>query len=123
MSDGSISEAKWVTLREKLLFFGVKEEDLEEKFVLSSGKGGQKVNKTASAVQLRHIPTDHLLFARKYRSRELNRYDARKRLLDWFQVQVWGKNSPRMKQTAKIRKQKKRRQRRHLKGDSPPGGI
>ena len=42
------SESPWLTLNE---------EDLEEKFIRGSGPGGQKINKTSSCVELKHIKT------------------------------------------------------------------
>jgi len=44
----------------KLLRERLNESDLEEKFVRGSGPGGQKINKTSSCVQLKHVPTGML---------------------------------------------------------------
>ncbi|MFC1810892.1 peptide chain release factor family protein, partial [Patescibacteria group bacterium] len=35
----------------------VKPDDIEEHFIRGSGHGGQKINKTSSAVRLKHLPT------------------------------------------------------------------
>ena len=50
-----VSEEKNRWLRERMEALGVREEDIEEKFIRSSGSGGQKVNKTSTCVYLRHI--------------------------------------------------------------------
>lgn len=39
------------------LWLTLNEEDLEEKFIRGSGPGGQKINKTSSCVELKHIKT------------------------------------------------------------------
>ncbi|RPB25393.1 hypothetical protein L211DRAFT_120559 [Terfezia boudieri ATCC MYA-4762] len=60
----------------------VKEEEIEEKFLKGSGPGGQKINKTNSAVQLRHIPTGIVIKSQATRSREQNRKIARRILAE-----------------------------------------
>ena len=63
---------------------GIREEDLVEKFILGSGSGGQKINKTSSCVYLRHIPSGIEVKCQQDRSRELNRYLARRMLCDKY---------------------------------------
>jgi len=63
---------------------GIDEDDLIEKFILGSGKGGQKVNKTSSCVYLKHLPTGIEVKCQQGRSRELNRYVARYELCEKF---------------------------------------
>jgi peptide chain release factor 2 len=58
----------------------IRDEDLEEKAVRSSGPGGQHVNKTSSAIQLRHIPTGILICCQAERSQHKNRAIALKML-------------------------------------------
>ncbi|MFW3145132.1 peptide chain release factor-like protein, partial [Legionella pneumophila] len=50
------------------------ETDLSEKFIIGSGKGGQKLHKTASTVYLKHLPTGMEIKCQESRSREDNRY-------------------------------------------------
>lgn len=88
------------------------ENDLEEKFVRSGGKGGQKVNKTSTCVHLKHIPSGLAVKIQRSRSQGLNRYYARKQLCELIENKLLGKESPQAKKTAKIRKQKDRRRRR-----------
>lgn len=76
------SDKKWDELYTQMDHLGISERDLEEKFILGSGKGGQKVNKTHSCVQLKHIPTNTLIKCQQERSREANRFFARRILCE-----------------------------------------
>ncbi len=107
-----ISKFKQEALREKMHSLGIREQDLKEKFVRSSGKGGQKVNKTSSCVYLRHIPTGTEVKCQQERSQALNRFIARRILANKIETIIMGKQSEERKRIAKIRKQKRRRSRR-----------
>jgi len=76
------SDKKWEELNERLQRLGVKEADLEENFILGSGNGGQKINNTHSCVQLTHAPTGVVIKCQKERSRESNRFFARRLLCE-----------------------------------------
>ena len=91
---------------------GVSESDISEKFILGSGKGGQKVNKTASCVQLIHASSGIKIKCQRGRSRELNRYYARKELCEQLEEMKLGALSRRRQAAEKIRRQKRRRSRR-----------
>jgi len=91
---------------------GVREQDIEEQFVRSSGAGGQKVNKTSSCVVLHHRPTGIRVKCQQERSQALNRFLARRILLDKIEAKLRGAESAEQQQIAKIRRQKKRRSRR-----------
>jgi protein subunit release factor B len=105
---GSKREAL-VALMERV---GVREDDLDEKFILGSGKGGQKVNKTSSCVYLKHLPTGREIKCQSARSRELNRYHARRELCELMEEEQLGRASRRRQEIEKIRRQKRRRSRR-----------
>lgn len=60
----------------------IRDEDLQERFVLGSGSGGQKINKTSSRVYLKHLPSGLEITCQESRSREKNREVARHRLCD-----------------------------------------
>ncbi|KAL8802899.1 MAG: hypothetical protein Q9182_003515 [Xanthomendoza sp. 2 TL-2023] len=60
----------------------ISEDDVEESFLKGSGPGGQKINKTSSAVQLKHIPTGMVVKSQATRSRSQNRSIARRLLAD-----------------------------------------
>ena len=85
---------------------------MTEKFVLGSGKGGQKVNKTASCVYLKHAPSGVEVKCQRSRSRELNRYHARRELCERLKERIEGEQSRRQQEREKIRRQKRRRSRR-----------
>ncbi len=87
-------------------------EDVEEKFILGSGAGGQKVNKTNSCVWLKHLPTGIEVRCQKHRERGRNRLSGYKLLILKIEAVVLGKESDVAKKKFKIRKQKKRRSRK-----------
>jgi peptide chain release factor len=106
------SPSKQHALADRMRQLGVVDSDLVEKFVLGSGKGGQKVNKTSSCVYLRHIPSGIEVKCQQSRSRELNRFMARRELCDRLAGRVAGVLSQRQAEAEKIRRQKRRRSRR-----------
>ncbi len=108
----AVREEKILELRERMARLEIQEKDLLEKFITGSGRGGQKVNKTNSCVYLKHIPTGIDVKCQKDRSREINRFLARRELCERFEAEVLGKKSPQKKQLERIRRQKKRRRRR-----------
>lgn len=111
MTDFAVSEEKNRWLRLKMTELQVREEDLEESFVRSSGSGGQHVNKTSTCVQLRHLPSGICVTVSRQRSQSLNRFLARRELLERLAA-VNGVQTPEMKRIARLRKQKDRRRRR-----------
>lgn len=106
----AVSEEKNRWLREKMEEFGVLEKDIEEKFIRSSGHGGQNVNKTATCVYLKHIPTGIEVKCMKDRSQSINRFFARRELITRLE-KLQGYSSGDMKR-AKIRKQKSKKAKR-----------
>lgn len=87
-------------------------EDIEEQFVRGGGKGGQKVNKTASCVLLKHGPTGIEVRCQKHREQSKNRISAYKLLIRKIETKVMGRKSQRALKIYKLRKQKKRRSKR-----------
>lgn len=104
-----INDEELVARMEKL---GIKESDLIEKFILGSGKGGQKINKTSSCVYLKHIPTGIEIKCQRDRSRELNRFFARRELCEKIEREIHNIKTKKEQEISKIRRQKKRRSRR-----------
>lgn len=107
-----IGPDKQALLEERMTALGVTEADLVEKFILGSGSGGQKINKTSSCVYLKHEPTGIEIKCQANRSRELNRYQARRELCDKLDEIRLGKASARQQEMEKTRRQKRRRSRR-----------
>ena len=107
-----IRKEKVDELHKRMNLLGIKEEELIEKFILGSGSGGQKINKTSSCVYLKHIPTGIEVKCQKDRSREMNRYYARKELCDRIEEKIENKKSERQQMIEKVRRQKRRRSRK-----------
>jgi protein subunit release factor B len=111
MTDFAVREEKNRWLHQKMAELGVREEDLAETFVRSSGNGGQHVNKTSSCVQLKHKPTGIQVVCMRERSQSVNRFLARRELLERIEA-ASGVITPEMKRIERLRRQKDRRKRR-----------
>jgi len=107
-----VSPGKEKSLLERMQALGVRELDIEEQFVRSSGAGGQKVNKTSSCVVLHHRPTGIRVKCQQERSQALNRFLARRILLDKIEAKLRGAASAEQQEIARIRRQKRKRSRR-----------
>ena len=107
-----VSPGKEKSLLERMQALGVREPDIEEQFVRSSGAGGQKVNKTSSCVVLHHRPTGIRVKCQQERSQALNRFLARRILLDKIEAKLRGAASAEQQEIARIRRQKRKRSRR-----------
>ncbi len=99
-------------LEARLAKLGITEDSLLEKFIHGSGSGGQKINKTASCVYLKHLPSGIEVKCQQQRSRELNRFLARRELCERLEEIREGRKSARQQAIEKIRRQKRRRSRR-----------
>jgi protein subunit release factor B len=99
---------------------GLREADCEETFTCSGGPGGQKVNRTATCVHLKHLPSGLEVKMQQERSQGLNRFFARRRLCELLEARDLGKLSPQEAAREKIRKQKARRARRARGGGGSP---
>lgn len=91
---------------------GIQEADLEESFIRSGGPGGQNVNKVATCVVLKHVPSGLVVKCQKGRSQRMNRYFARRILLAKLEAQILGRRSEEAKRIRKIKRQKHKRSKR-----------
>lgn len=88
------------------------EDDLEESFILGGGPGGQKTNKTSNVVRLEHAPSGFQVRCGETRSRETNRWLARRTLAELILEREQGRKSAEQQKREKIRRQKRRRSRK-----------
>ncbi|ROT39179.1 hypothetical protein SODALDRAFT_153780 [Sodiomyces alkalinus F11] len=103
--------------------------ELEESYLKGSGPGGQKINKTSSAVQLKHIPTGIVVKSQATRSRSQNRKIARQVLADKLDVMFSGEQSRsaivgevKRKKAASAAKKSRRKYRKLEGAEEAPAG-
>jgi protein subunit release factor B len=126
MAKFGVRREKEGRLYQRMKELGIREEDIVETFIRSGGPGGQSVNKTATCVRIKHIPTGIVVKAQEARSQGLNRFLARRLLLMKIEEKLLGKESSEQTRIDKIRKQKQRRKRRtqkKLKKDPTTGLV
>ena len=112
MHDFGVGQEKQRSLEEKMARLGVREEDIIESFIRSQGPGGQNVNKVATCVYLKHVPTGVEVKCQRERSQVLNRFLARRILVSRIETLMLGDLSEERQRIEKIRRQKRRRSRR-----------
>ena len=108
----NVTRGKEYAIAAKMRSLGIREADLEERFIRAGGSGGQKINKTSACVYLKHTPTGIEVKCQSARSQALNRFLARRLLADKIESLVLGRESEARKKVEKIRRQKRRRSRR-----------
>jgi protein subunit release factor B len=107
-----VTKQKEDALRKKMDELEIHEEDLEERFVRSSGPGGQHVNKVATCVYLKHVPSGIAVKVSRERSQALNRFIARRQLVQKIEEERLGKIAEEERRREKIRRQKRKRSKR-----------
>lgn len=118
-----VTAQKELQLSRRMEACGLKETDLHERFVSAGGPGGQKVNRTATCVYIKHGPSGLEVKMQRARSQALNRFYARRRLCELIEEAEGGAESPEAVRRAKLRRQKARRKKRSsAKYDGKAGG-
>src|SRR5277367_6595527 len=112
MNSQPVGSDKEAQLAQRMAALGVREADIEESFVRSGGHGGQNVNKTATCVMLLHRPTRLQVKCQTTRHQGLNRFIARRLLLDKIEKLQTGQVATEQARIEKIRRQKRKRSRR-----------
>lgn len=107
-----VSIEKERVLLEKMQHLGIREEDIVERFIRSRGHGGQNVNKVSTCVYLKHLPTGIEVKCQQERSQALNRFFARRILIQKIEEKILGRESAERQRIAKIKRQKRKRSRR-----------
>ena len=109
--ENPLSSEKITALAARMTALGIVEADLLEKFIRGSGAGGQKINKTSNCVFLKHLPTGVCIKCQMDRSREMNRFLARRELCDQLESIAQGTATAKTQAIEKLRRQKRPRSR------------
>src|SRR5437867_602043 len=112
MSAFPVSSEKEEQLARRMAALGVREADIDESFVRSGGHGGQNVNKSSTCVMLQHRPTGLQVKCQTTRQQGLNRFIARRLLLDKIEALKKGFVAADRARIEKIRRQKRKRSKR-----------
>ena len=103
-----VSTQKQVELNERMRHLQLGEGEIEESYFRASGPGGQKTNKTLSGVTLLHRPTGIRVRCQRERSQGINRFIARRLLVEELEARLRGKTRHEVK-AANLREEKERR--------------
>ena len=107
-----VTSEKTQALAARMAALGIREDELDEQFVRSGGKGGQNVNKVATCVVLRHRPSGLQVKCQEARSQAMNRFLARRLLCEKLDTLRRGAASAAEQARERIRRQKRKRSKR-----------
>lgn len=107
-----VSPAKQKELEARMAKLSIQEKDLVEEFIRGSGAGGQKINKSSVVVHLTHRVSGLQVRCQEGRSQAMNRYYARKRLVEKLEEKILGEESALQQKFEKLRRQKRKRSKR-----------
>ncbi len=107
-----VSEKKRKALQDLINRLGLRETDFDESFTRSGGAGGQNANKASTCVWLKHRPTGLEVKCQRERSQALNRYLAKRLLVEKIEALRLGRESQKIREIEKIRRQKRKRSKR-----------
>lgn len=108
----AINPRKVAGLRAKIERLRINLALVEENFIRGCGHGGQKINKTSNAVQLKYPPLGLIVRCQRERQRSLNRFIALRELADRIEMHISPATSDRLKEFEKLRKRKASRTRK-----------
>ncbi len=103
-----VSTQKQAELNERMRHLQLGEGEIEESYFKASGPGGQKTNKTLSGVTLLHRPTGIRVRCQRERSQGINRFIARRLLVEELEARANGKTRHEVK-ADHLREEKDRR--------------
>ncbi len=109
MSLSGIPPEKEKELKALMRRMRVFKKDIQEKFIRSSGSGGQNVNKVATCVYLHHTPTGISVKCQRQRRQGSNRLEAWYLLLEKIQRMRDQQARQKIKEREKTRRQKRKR--------------
>lgn len=109
MSTFPVTPEREDQLAQRMAALGVRESDIEETFVRSGGHGGQNVNKTSTCVMLVHRPSGVQVKCQETRQQGLNRFIARRQLLDKIEQMRRSAAAAERDRIEKLRRQKRKR--------------
>ncbi|MBI5597797.1 MAG: peptide chain release factor-like protein [Elusimicrobia bacterium] len=118
-----VSPGKLAALKERIARLRIDVRLIEEAFTRGGGKGGQKVNKSSNAVQLKYPPLDLLVRCHRERRRTVNRFLALRELVDRIEMRVSPGTSERLKEIERIRRRKARKKGRLSGPEGSAGGT
>ena len=110
--DFGVLPGKLLELKSRIVRLGLDLSKIQETFSRGGGKGGQKINKTSNRVQLSYPPLELRVACQRERKRSLNRFLALRELVDQAEIKISPETSERLRERARIRKQKDRQRRR-----------